>query len=362
MEEVRAKIKVIAVGGAGGNAVNTMIRENLQGIDYIAVNTDYQALALNLAPHKLQIGQEITKGLGAGSNPEVGKQAALENYEKIGEMLSGADMIFITAGMGGGTGTGAAPVIAKLAKELGALTIGVVTKPFKFEGKRKQQQALQGIEALKDHVDSLITIPNDKLLDFAGANLTLVETFKKADDILVQAVKGISDLINQTGLINTDFADICTIMGKRGLALMGTGISSGEKRALKAAQQAIESPLLENLKIDGATGLIINISGNEQLATSEVYEAVQFITEAADSDADIIFGAVIDDNLGEEVKITVIATGIDQNQHAFAGEKKIAPKEESFKEQHYQEDQFDTPSYLRNNRTEFHFKTRRETI
>lgn len=360
MDELRAKIKVIAIGGAGGNAVNTMIKENLQGIDYVAINTDYQSLHLNLAPIKLQIGQEITKGLGAGSNPEVGKQAALENYEKIAELIGDSNMVFITAGMGGGTGTGAAPIIAKLAKEMGALTIGVVTKPFKFEGKKKYNQALQGIEYLKEHVDSLITIPNDKLLDFAGSNLTLVDTFKKADDILVHAVKGISDLINQTGLINTDFADICTVMSKRGLALMGTGVATGEKKSLKAAQQAVESPLLENLKIDGATGLIINISGSDQLTTSEVYEAVQFITEAADDDAEIIFGAVIDNTLEDQVKITVIATGIDQSMQPQ--EKNNILKESIPKEQNYAEDQFDTPSYLRNSRPDFHFKSKRDFI
>jgi len=305
-----AKIKVIGVGGGGCNAVNTMIRSGLTGVEYIVANTDSQALAANLANTKIQLGGNVTKGLGAGANPEVGRKAAIEDYERLSEVLDGADMVFITAGMGGGTGTGAAPVIAKLAREMGSLTVGVVTKPFMFEGKKRSRQAEEGIRSLEDSVDSLICIPNQRLLQLAGENLSLVDTFKAADEVLLNAVQGISDLINNTGLINADFADVSTVMSNKGLALMGTGVAAGQERALKAAKIAISSPLLEDVSIDGATGIIINITGNSSLTTHETNQAVSLIMEAADEDAEIIFGTVIDDSMGENVKVTVIATGL----------------------------------------------------
>jgi cell division protein FtsZ len=313
-----AKIKVIGVGGGGCNAVNTMIRSGLTGVEYIVANTDSQALAASLAGTKIQLGGNVTKGLGAGANPEVGRKAAIEDYEKLSEVIDGADMVFVTAGMGGGTGTGAAPVIAKLAREMGALTVGVVTKPFMFEGKRRTRQADEGIRDLEDSVDSLICIPNQRLLQLAGENLSLVDTFKAADEVLLNAVQGISDLINNTGLINADFADVSTVMTNKGLSLMGTGTAQGAERALKAARQAISSPLLEDVSIDGATGIIINITGNHTLTTHETNQAVTLIMEAADEDAEIIFGTVIDDNMGEEVKVTVIATGLRIGQQATA--------------------------------------------
>lgn len=305
-----AKIKVIGVGGGGCNAVNTMIRSGLTGVEYIVANTDSQALAANLAGVKIQLGGNVTKGLGAGANPEVGRKAAIEDYEKLSEVLDGADMVFVTAGMGGGTGTGAAPVIAKLAREMGALTVGVVTKPFMFEGKKRARQADEGIKYLEESVDSLICIPNQRLLQLAGENLSLVDTFKAADEVLLNAVQGISDLINNTGLINADFADVSTVMTNKGLSLMGTGTATGAERAVKAAKQAISSPLLEDVSINGATGIIINISGSASLTTHETNQAVSLIMEAADEDAEIIFGTVIDENLGENLKVTVIATGL----------------------------------------------------
>lgn len=305
-----AKIKVIGVGGGGCNAVNTMIRSGLSGVEYIVANTDAQALNASLAPTKIQLGAQVTKGLGAGANPEVGRKAALDEYEKISEVLNGADMVFVTAGMGGGTGTGAAPVIAKLARELGALTVGVITKPFHFEGKKRYRQALEGIKSLEECVDSLITIPNQRLLALAGESLSLIDTFKKADEVLLNAVRGISDLINNTGHINADFADVRTVMSNKGLALMGTGTAGGKDRSVKAAKEAINSPLLEDITIDGATGIIINITGNESLTMHETNAAVSLIMEAADEDAEIIFGTVIDDRMGDEIKVTVIATGL----------------------------------------------------
>ena len=308
--EKGAKIKVVGIGGGGCNAVNTMIRSGLSGVEYIVANTDAQALAANLAPTKVQLGVEITKGLGAGANPEVGRKAALEEYEKLSEVLEGADMVFITAGMGGGTGTGAAPVVAKLCKELGCLTVGVVTKPFLFEGRKRFKQADQGIQNLEESVDSLITIPNQRLLYIAGESLSLVDTFKKADEVLLNAVRGISDLINYTGHINADFADVKTVMENKGLSLMGTGVASGPDRAIKAATEAISSPLLEDVTIDGATGIIINITGNSSLTMHETNEAVTLIMEAADEEAEIIFGTVIDDELEEDIKVTVVATGL----------------------------------------------------
>ncbi len=305
-----AKIKVVGVGGSGCNAVNTMIRTGLEGVEFITANTDRQALDASLAPFKVAIGQELTKGLGAGANPEIGRKAALEDYAKISEMLAGADMVFITAGMGGGTGTGAAPVFAKIAKEVGALTVGVVTKPFMFEGKKRMRHAEQGMRSLRESVDSLITIPNQRLLAISGATLSMVEAFKKADEVLLNAVQGISDLINHTGLINSDFADVKTIMQNKGLALMGIGYGEGEHRAVEAATNAISSPLLEDISIEGATGIIINITGGPNLKIHEVNEATTLIMEAAHDDAEIIFGTVIDENIKDMVKVTVIATGL----------------------------------------------------
>ncbi|MBC77332.1 MAG: cell division protein FtsZ [Halobacteriovoraceae bacterium] len=317
-----AKIKVIGVGGGGCNAVNTMIKSGLQGVEFIVANTDSQALSANLAPTKIQLGSDLTKGLGAGANPEVGRKAALDDYERLSEVVEGADMVFVTAGMGGGTGTGAAPVIAKLAKEMGALTVGVVTKPFVFEGRKRMKQANLGIKALEESVDSLITIPNQRLLQLAGESLSLVDTFKKADDVLLNAVQGISDLINNTGFINADFADVSTVMSNKGLALMGTGIAEGADRAVKAANSSISSPLLEDITIDGATGIIVNITGNETLSMHEANEAMTLIMEAADEDAEIIFGTVIDEDMGDEIKVTVIATGL-------GGQEKVAAPTET---------------------------------
>ena len=310
-EELPAKIKVIGVGGGGGNAVNRMIQAGIGGIEFMVANTDIQAMRNSLAPTKLQLGEKLTKGLGAGANPEVGRQSALEDTERILEALSGADMIFIATGMGGGTGTGAAPIIASLAAEIGALTVAVVTKPFNFEGKKRRVQAEQGIRALRDTVDTLITIPNERLLNFVERGTSLNEAFKIADDILRQAVQGISDLITVPGEINLDFADVKTIMHGMGMALMGTGVSSGEHRAVEAAQRAISSPLLEEASIEGAKGVLINITGGHDMTLFEVNEAASIIQEAADDEANIIFGTVIDPNMKDEVKVTVIATGFD---------------------------------------------------
>ena len=307
-----AKIKVIGVGGGGGNAINTMIECRLEGVDFIAANTDLQALESNQATVKVGLGSSLTKGLGAGANPEIGKNAALEDVERIAEVLEGADMVFVTAGMGGGTGTGAAPVIAQVAKECGALTVGVVTKPFSFEGKKRRRQAEEGIDALSQAVDTLITIPNDRLLSIAGQKTTMLDAFRKADEVLLNAVQGISDLITIPGLINVDFADVRTIMASMGRALMGTGRAVGERRAIEAAQQAINSPLLEDVSINGATGILINITGGPDLTLFEVNEASSLIQEAAHEDANIIFGSVIDANFTDEVRITVIATGFDR--------------------------------------------------
>ncbi len=311
-----AKIKVIGVGGGGGNAINTMITYRLEGVDFIAANTDLQALDSNQASVKIPLGNNLTKGLGAGANPEIGRNSAMEDRERISEALRGADMVFVTAGMGGGTGTGAAPVIADVARESGALTVGVVTKPFGFEGKKRKRQAEEGILALSQSVDTLITIPNDRLLSVSGKHTTMIDSFRKADEVLLNAVQGISNLITIPGLINVDFADVKTIMSSMGRALMGTGRASGERRALEAAQQAISSPLLEDVSITGATGILINITGGPDLTLYEVNEASSLIQEAADEDANIIFGSVIDPSLGDEVRITVIATGFDAHQMA----------------------------------------------
>ncbi|HEX7152756.1 MAG TPA: cell division protein FtsZ [Thermoanaerobaculia bacterium] len=310
-EQMPAKIKVVGVGGGGGNAVNRMIQAGIKGVEFLVANTDVQAMRHALAPVKLQIGHKLTKGLGAGANPEVGKQAALEDTDRILEALSGADMIFITTGMGGGTGTGAAPIIASLAAELGALTVAVVTKPFNFEGKRRRVQAEHGIRALRDTVDTLITIPNERLLNFVERGTSLSDAFKIADDILRQAVQGISDLITVPGEINLDFADVKTIMHGMGMALMGTGVSQGEHRAVEAAQRAISSPLLEEASIEGAKGVLINVTGGPDMTLFEVHEAASIIQEAADEEANIIFGTVIDPKMKDEIKVTVIATGFD---------------------------------------------------
>ncbi|HKI06497.1 MAG TPA: cell division protein FtsZ [Thermoanaerobaculia bacterium] len=308
-----AKIKVIGVGGGGGNAVNRMIDAQLRGIEFIAANTDLQALAKCRAPIKLQIGSLLTKGLGAGADPEQGRKAALEDTDRILEVLEGADMVFLTAGLGGGTGTGAVPIIASLAAEIGALTVAVVTKPFGFEGRRRLQYAERGVEELRNAVDTLITIPNERLLNFVERGTPLFEAFRIADDVLRQAVQGISDLITIPGEVNVDFADVRTIMTGMGMALMGTGIAKGEHRALEAAQRAISSPLLEETSIQGAKGVLINISGGHDLTLHEVAEAARIIADSVDPDANIISGMVIDPTLDEAMKVTVIATGFDRS-------------------------------------------------
>jgi cell division protein FtsZ len=307
-----ARIKVVGVGGGGGNAVNTMIASSLAGVDFIAANTDMQALGANLAVSKIQLGRELTQGLGAGANPEIGREAALEDTETLRQQLSGADMVFVTAGMGGGTGTGGAPVVAKVAKELGALTVAVVTKPFHFEGKKRMRQAQDGLRYLKDSVDTLIAIPNQRLLAVAEKHSSLLETFKQADDVLLQAVRGISDLITVHGLINLDFADVRTIMSEMGMAMMGSGAATGANRAVEAAQKAIASPLLEDVSIRGAKGVLINITGGHDLSLHEVDAAASLVQEEADEDANIIFGAVIDETLKDEIRLTVIATGFGE--------------------------------------------------
>jgi cell division protein FtsZ len=316
-----ARIKVIGIGGGGSNAVNTMIGAKLGGVDFMAANTDAQSLEASLAPVRIQLGGMVTKGLGAGANPEIGRRAALEDQEKIREYLEGSDMIFITAGMGGGTGTGGAPVLARVAREAGALTVGVVTKPFLFEGKKRMRQADDGIDELKASVDTLIVIPNQRLLSIAAKTTTMLEAFHKADDVLLQAVRGISDLIITPGLINLDFADVRTVMAEMGLALMGASAASGENRAIEAAQKAISSPLLEDISIQGARGVLINITGGPDLCLHEVNEAASMIQEEAHDDANIIFGAVIDESLTDEIRITVIATGFGEEKE----ERKPAP-------------------------------------
>jgi cell division protein FtsZ len=308
--EPLAKIKVIGVGGGGSNAVNRMIENGVKGVDFITVNTDAQALQLAKSELKLQIGDKLTRGLGAGANPEIGKKAAEESREFILNALKGSDMVFVTAGMGGGTGTGAAPVIAELAKESGALTVGVVTRPFTFEGRKRSLQAEQGIEALKEKVDTLIVIPNDRLLEIVDKKTPMTEAFRIADNVLLQAVQGISDLIAVPGLINLDFADVKTIMTERGSALMGIGTASGENRAAEAARKAIQSPLLET-SIDGARGVIMNITGGSNLSLYEVNEAAEIVISACDPEVNMIFGAIIDESLNEEIKVTVIATGFE---------------------------------------------------
>ncbi|ADI27406.1 cell division protein FtsZ [Geobacillus sp. C56-T3] len=361
-----ATIKVIGVGGGGNNAVNRMIEHGVQGVEFIAVNTDAQALNLSKAPIKLQIGAKLTRGLGAGANPEVGKKAAEESKEQIEEALRGADMVFVTAGMGGGTGTGAAPVIAQIARELGALTVGVVTRPFTFEGRKRATQAASGIAAMKEAVDTLIVIPNDRLLEIVDKNTPMLEAFREADNVLRQGVQGISDLIAVPGLINLDFADVKTIMSNKGSALMGIGIASGENRAAEAAKKAISSPLLET-SIDGAQGVLMNITGGMNLSLYEVQEAADIVASAADQEVNMIFGSVINENLKDEIVVTVIATGFNENVASQPRPPRIgigtvpkaapAPKREKREEpiQDYAalrsgqaEDPLDIPAFLRN--------------
>ena len=307
-----ANIKVIGVGGGCNNAVNRMVDNQIKGVQFLAVNTENQVLELSKADVTIQIGEKVTKGLGAGANPQVGEEAAQESREEIIKALEGADMVFVTAGMGGGTGTGAAPIVAECAKEVGALTVGVVTKPFAFEGKRRRAAAEKGIEFLTQKVDTIIVIPNDKLLQVVDKKCTITDAFSKADDVLRQGIKGISDLIQIPGLINLDFADVKTIMTEQGEALMGIGVGDGENRAVDAAKMAINSPLLET-SIDGAKGILLNISGSSDLSIFEVNEAAEIISEAADPDANIIFGSVIDESLGDKVQITVVATGFNSS-------------------------------------------------
>ncbi|MGI8315034.1 cell division protein FtsZ [Halobacillus mangrovi] len=366
-----ATIKVIGVGGGGSNAVNRMIEHGVQGVEFIAVNTDAQALNLSKAEVKMQIGGKLTRGLGAGANPEVGRKAAEESKEQLEEALQGADMVFVTAGMGGGTGTGAAPVIAQVAKELGALTVGVVTRPFTFEGRKRSTQAAGGIEGLKGAVDTLIVIPNDRLLEIVDKNTPMLEAFREADNVLRQGVQGISDLIAVPGLINVDFADVKTIMVDKGSALMGIGIATGESRAAEAAKKAISSPLLET-SIDGAHGVLMNISGGTNLSLYEVQEAADIVTSAADQEVNVIFGSVINENLKDEIVVTVIATGFDEAQIAQGQQKKRpqpqqqpkqntversvreeqprreSPQPQQQKMPNQEEDTLDIPTFLRN--------------
>ncbi|BEH11585.1 MULTISPECIES: cell division protein FtsZ [Geobacter] len=304
-----AKIKVVGVGGSGGNAVNTMIDNQVGGVDFLVANTDVQALRISKAPTKIQIGRQLTKGLGAGADPSKGREAALEDREQVAELLKGADMIFVAAGMGGGTGTGAAPVIAEVAKEVGALTVGVVTKPFSREGKQRLSKADEGIRELKKHVDSLIVIPNDRLIGLAGKSMSIIDAFKPADDVLRQAVQGISDLITTSGFINVDFADVKAIMSERGMAMMGIGIASGENRAVEAALRAISSPLLEEVDISGAKGVLVNIAGSSSMTMDEFEAVNRSIHEKVHEDANIIIGVSIDETLGDQLKVTAIATG-----------------------------------------------------
>ncbi len=352
-----ASIKVIGVGGGGGNAINRMIKANLRGIEFIAVNTDAQALYHSEAPIKINVGKATTRGLGAGSNPDVGRQAAEENAEEIRQALEGADMVFITCGMGGGTGTGGAPVIAEIAKEMGILTVAVVTRPFSFEGHRRRQQADDGLENLKSKVDTLITIPNDKILSIIDKKTPITEAFTVVDDVLRQGVQGIADLITVHGMINVDFADVKTVMENAGSALMGIGYGTGENRAIEAAKAAIESPLLE-LSIDGAKGVLFNVTGGNDLSMFEVDEAARIITEAADPEANIIFGAVINDSYTGEVKITVVATGFDDTprerpsilrQHVSMGGNTVAATSNSnaVGQPKTNDNELDIPAFIR---------------
>jgi cell division protein FtsZ len=323
-----AKIKVVGIGGGGGNAVNTMIDCNVYGVDFVVTNTDAQSLRMSKATCKIQIGSQLTKGLGAGANPDTGREAAVESRELLAKALQGADMIFIAAGMGGGTGTGAAPIVAEVAREVGALTVGVVTKPFTREGKQRLSKAEAGIKELKKYVDSLVVIPNDRLLGLAGKSMSILDAFKPSDDVLRQAVQGISDLITTSGLINVDFADVRAIMSERGMAMMGIGIAGGENRAVEAATRAISSPLLEDIDVSGAKGVLVNISGSSNMTMDEFDAASRIIHEKVHEDANIIIGLVIDEALGENIKITAIATGFGdrfEQEKERAEMKSVAP-------------------------------------
>ena len=338
-----AKIKVIGVGGGGCNAVNRMIESGVKGVEFIVANTDLQVLNNSKAPVKLQIGSTLTNGLGAGNNPSVGKEAAIESKEEIEDTLKGADMVFVTCGMGGGTGTGASPVIAEIAQNLGALTVGIVTKPFRFEGKRRMQQALEGIEEIRKHVDTLIIIPNDRLRNIIDKATPLTESFKEVDNVLHRGVQSISDLIAVTGLVNLDFADVKAVMEKRGNALIGIGLGVGENRAMEAAKQAVSSPLLET-SIEGATDAIINITGGKSLTLFEAEEAAEVVREAANTDINTIFGAVINENLNDEVIVTVIATGFEEESISDEGE--YIPKQER-ETSFIDDDDIDFPPFIR---------------
>lgn len=349
-----AQIKVIGVGGAGNNAVNRMIESGLKGVDFAAVNTDNQALKISKASLKIQVGSKLTKGLGAGANPEIGRAAAEESREEIANALKGADMVFVTAGMGGGTGTGAAPVVASIAKEMGILTVGVVTKPFAFEGRKRMIHAEKGIEELKNSVDTLVTIPNDRLLQIAEKKTSLAQAFSMADDVLRQGVQGISDLIAVPGLVNLDFADVKTIMVDTGLAHMGIGRASGDNRAEEAARQAIQSPLLET-SIDGARGVLLNITGGPDLGLFEVNAAADLVQKSVDPDANIIFGAVINEHLKDEIVITVIATGFERGlvpKPKFVEKTIPVKRDDSFDKSipSFQGDEIDIPTFLRRNK------------
>ena len=349
-----AQINVVGVGGAGNNAVNRMITAGLRGVEFIAINTDKQALFLSKANTKIQIGDKLTKGLGAGANPEIGEKAANESKDEISQAIKGADMVFVTAGMGGGTGTGAAPIVAQIAKDMGILTVGVVTKPFMFEGRKRMQHAERGIENLKGTVDTLVTIPNDRLLQIAEKKTSIIDAFKIADDVLRQGVQGISDLIAVPGLVNLDFADVKTIMQNTGLAHMGIGRASGENRAEEAAKQAIQSPLLET-SIEGARGVLLNITGGADLGLFEVNLAAELVQKSADPDANIIFGAVIDENLKDEMLITVIATGFEKGPILKKIEKVVEKAQNNTVNKvpaasDVNSDELDIPTFLRRNR------------
>ena len=347
-----AQIKVIGIGGGGSNAVNRMIEAGIKGVEFIAVNTDVQALHGSLAETKAQIGEKLTRGLGAGANPEVGKKAAEESREMLMNKLKGSDMVFVTAGMGGGTGTGAAPIIAEIAKEIGALTVGVITRPFTFEGKKRALQAEKGLAELKEKVDTLIVIPNDRLLEIVEKNTPMVEAFRQADNVLRQGVQGISDLIAVPGLINLDFADVKTIMTEKGSALMGIGAASGENRATEAAKKAIFSPLLET-SITGAKGVLMNITGGSNLSLYEVNEAAEIVSSASDPEVNMIFGAVINENLKDEILVTVIATGFDEAKHFSGKAKKEYTSDGKLNIKPFntmQQEELDVPTYLRNNK------------
>jgi len=325
-KEKSAKIKVIGVGGAGGNAVNNMIASKLQGVKFISANTDVQSLEVSKAPVSIQMGERLTEGLGAGANPEIGRQAAMESLDMIRSAVQDSHMVFITAGLGGGTGTGAAPVIAQVGKEAGALTVAVVTKPFSFEGRKRMNQAEDGLTSLKEVVDTVITIPNDRLRGLASRSATMLEMFKRADEVLLHSVKGITDLIMMPGLVNLDFADVRTTMSKAGMALMGTGVASGEDRALEAAEKAISHPLLEDISIGGARGVLMNITSGTDLTMAEMAEASDRICSEAGDDAEIIWGTVLDDSLGEELRVTVIATGLNSESDRQEKETRFAGK------------------------------------